>query len=39
MKEKTNHVKSWEDRYKVERRFWGTRTAEDVVTALVKAHC
>lgn len=38
MKEKVNHVKGQEKRYTVERRYWGQRNAEDVVTALFKAH-
>ena len=38
MNQKTNHVKSKEERYTVERCFWGMRTAEEVVAALVKAH-
>lgn len=38
MKEKKNHRKSGEARYTVERYFWGMRTAEEVVAALVKAH-
>lgn len=38
MKGKTNHMKNREERYIVERCFWGMRTAEEVVAALVKAH-
>ena len=38
MNQKTNHVKSREERYTVQRSFWGMRTAEEVVAALVKAH-
>ena len=38
MDQKTNHVKSREERYTVRRSFWGMRTAEEVVAALVKAH-
>ena len=39
MKEKSNHVKNRREPYTVERCFWGMRTAEEVVAALVKAHC
>ena len=39
MKQKSNHVKSRREPYTVERCFWGMRTAEEVVAALVKAHC
>ena len=38
MKGKTNRVKNPTERYTIERRYRGTRTAEDVVTALLKAH-
>lgn len=38
MKEQTNRIKTQESQYKVERRFRGTRTAEDVIAALIRAH-
>ena len=37
MKQENNHAKSREQ-YIVRRNYWGTRTAEEVVVALVKAH-
>ena len=39
MSQKSNYVKAGKESYTVERRFWGMRTAEEVVAALVKAHC
>lgn len=38
MKPDANHVKLERKPYTVERRFLGTRTAEEIVTALIKAH-
>ena len=38
MNQKTNRVKSREERYTIQRSYWGMRTAEEVVAALVKAH-
>ena len=38
MNQKSNHVKDGKAAYTVERCFWGGRTAEEVVAALVKAH-
>ena len=38
MNQNNNHVKSREERYTVQRSYWGMRTAEEVVAALVNAH-
>ena len=38
MKENSNQRKGGDACYTVQRRFWGMRTAEEVVAALVKAH-
>ena len=38
MKGTANRVKEPTERYTIERRYCGTRTAEDVVTALLRAH-
>ena len=39
MEQKTNCVKAEKETCTVERCFRGVRTAEEVVAALVKAHC
>lgn len=38
MEQKSNCAKSESEYYTVERCFWGVRTAEEVVAALVKVH-
>ena len=38
MNQKSRRVKAGKEAYTVERCFWGERTAEEVVAALVKAH-
>ena len=38
MKRNNNRIGNREERYSVRRNYWGMRTAEEVVAALVKAH-